>query len=517
MSILTAIIITLIGSASSAETHMITETPTEVLNYTPPDGVVMAKNPCTIDFGIIRNTEDYGTDLGCWANVTRDTNGNFYTVLGNHNESEGGTNECLLVKYNPVAKLDSILLSAKDPNVLGDVGDGKWHGYSNIDPQGNMYLLGFYYGDMIRYNVYTGDYTVYDDPATDTTNPGGYPLYYWDYERGRIVALCQEGKPSQKGKVMIYDTNINELIFYGNPLGEEVYNRGLFLDWNTGDVYYTQEKEPHKIIKYDYSAGNFVYTNTDIKFRIVTERRNSEGAYYMMTYGGDIYLYYPDTDTSKYVGKNYGTDDGFYTAQIAMSPSERYLYYVCSSNDGDDIGFPVVQYNTQTNTPKVLGYLYDYYSDKHDYKIRKSYGIALNADGSQLFISMNGYLDDDRRHSTFVMHIPESERLGDNPVDNPYIIHASKPLPTDTPTPTPGPTDTPTPTTEPTNTPTPTLSPTNSLTPTLSPTNTPTPTNSTTPGFFNTIVDIVIWILFLLAILHLSLNAYILYKKRKKN
>ena len=115
-----------------------------------------------------------------------------------------------------------------------------------------------------------------------------------------------------------------------------------------------------------------------------------EGFFWCFDYQGTFFKFYPDRDKTELVGVNW-EKSGVYTATIAMSPHNRYIYYMPGSSSGSvEWGHPVVQYDTQTGRKKVLAFLNEYYHEKYGYLIGGSFGIELSEDGSLLVIQTNG-------------------------------------------------------------------------------------------------------------------------------
>jgi hypothetical protein len=85
-------------------------------------------------------------------------------------------------------------------------------------------------------------------------------------------------------------------------------------------------------------------------------------------------------------------------------------------------GAPIIQYDTQTGIKKVLAFLHPYYYDKYGYTNGGTFSIALDTEGSRLFVLMNGGFIDLQAQtpesagvfghcSVLLVHIPESERV----------------------------------------------------------------------------------------------------------
>ena len=131
---------------------MVTDTSMGLLQGNP-QGTKLAQTPPMIDFGLVDiNPQRYGTEYGAWGNVVYGPDGKYYFGFGDHSSSQGGQDGSLLVSYDPATKKHEILLFSKD--LFGPKGEGKWHGRPDINPSnGDMYLIGFYHGHVVHYNI----------------------------------------------------------------------------------------------------------------------------------------------------------------------------------------------------------------------------------------------------------------------------------------------------------------------------------------------------------------------------
>jgi len=101
---------------------------------------------------------------------------------------------------------------------------------------------------------------------------------------------------------------------------------------------------------------------------------------------------------------------------IDADPTGRYLYYVSGAHGrADEDGTPVVQFDTRTQTRKVLAFLAPVLREQVGYTPIGTYSTALGEDGRRLFVTWNGYREgaDDEWDvcALTVIHIPESERI----------------------------------------------------------------------------------------------------------
>lgn len=369
----------------------------------------MAKDPPTIEFGLV-DTNRYGSNFGNWGNAVLGPDGKYYFCLGNHDRTDGGTDDSLLVSYDPESKKHEILLYSKD--LFGPAGEGKWHGRPDINPDnGDMYLIGFYHGHVVYYNIYTRKAADLGAPV-----PGkGWPEHIWDWRRDRLYGV---GDPVQNtGGVLVYDTKNKATVFQGIPADSQTgkpidwYGRARLLDRETGALYGSTSSSPYNIVKYDPAANRFTRMKSTLasRLRAWTDRKEKDGSFWVIGEGGDIYRFYPEQDRVEYKGKNWGTN-GFYTASLERSPDGRYLYYSLS-NDAYKEGLPIIQYDTQTNQKKVIAFLASFYASQRNYVVSKIYGAALSADGSSYFVTCNGKTTSGMRmQAMFNVHIPLSER-----------------------------------------------------------------------------------------------------------
>lgn len=372
-------------------------------------GAPIAVTPPFIEFSLVQLTR-YGEEFGQWSNVVQGPDGKFYFGLGNHQDGDG-RGRSLLVAYDAAQRRDEILMYSID--VLGHR-EGKWHGRPDINPAtGDMYIMGFFVGDLIHYNIYTRDINVIGKPIEGTQ----LPEHVWDWQRERFYATTQNDDETAKGNLLVYDTRHKRLIYYGRPVDASTSdtlhwdNRTRCLDRETGCLYGTDTISKH-IIRYEPFLNSFARMNSRLQgqLRAWTNKKCSDGKFWIFDDLGNMYTFYPEKDSLIYQGKNWGT--GCYVSFIENSPSGRYLYYsIAQSGAGSKYGMPIIQFDTVTKQKKAIAFLYEFYKKVCNYKSDKIYGGALNQDGSCLFVTLNGQLGQTRRQSMLYIHIPESERL----------------------------------------------------------------------------------------------------------
>lgn len=370
-------------------------------------GASVAQTAPAIDFGVVDiDAQKYGTEYGHWANVVRGPDGKYYFGLGNHSTAEGGQDGSLLVSYDPTTKKYEILLYAKD--VFGDEGEGKWHGRPEINPEtGDMYLVGFYNGHIVHYNIYTRQVEDLGAPVAGS----GWPEHTWDWQREKLYGVGDE-----KGSLLVYDTKNRQVIHQGRPTDTTTGKafdwdtRARLLDHETGNLYGSDAS--NQLVKYNAEDNTFTILKSKLssKLRAWSEKKEADGSFWIFDDKGSVYKFYPEQDRVEYKGKNWGSD-GWYVSSLERSPDGNFLYYSLASSSSAKQGLPILQYDTRTNKVKVLAFLTDYYADKHGYEVTKIYGGALSEDGKSYFVVSNGNTTDGTRlPSTFDIHIPDSEQ-----------------------------------------------------------------------------------------------------------
>jgi enediyne biosynthesis protein E4 len=118
-----------------------------------------------------------------------------------------------------------------------------------------------------------------------------------------------------------------------------------------------------------------------------------------------------------------------YVTSIDADPTGRYLYYIPGAHgQAERDGTPVVQFNVQTGTRKVICFLNPCLREAVGYTPIGTFGSALSPDGSTLYVTWNGYRngapDEWDVCAMTVIHIPESERpiAGGPAVDEPSFV-----------------------------------------------------------------------------------------------
>lgn len=407
---------------------------------TPPD-VEFAIVPVEPKFLSVYNRHDLS---GWWANYCQSnyykTNGKFYSAVSDHGAYDS---HIYLVEYDPSSKIVRCL-----PEINRSVGqskdqfkNGMIHGWLDIyqsrhlsrphlwfctywsrlpEPSDEDYATGYEGGHIVSYDLTTGDYVDYGVPVLRAS----WPYHRVDTRHGMLYAV------SPHSMFLAWDINEQKTRWAGYlPKGMKWCNRTILLDSETGMVYSSNADESDEkrcMIAYDPAKNRFALmdchmprnlrTETYNNMRAHTRDRGPDGLFWGVTNTGELFTFDPDSGEIANKGLNW-PGEGRYTCTMERSPGGRYIYYqVMSYAEGS----PVIQYDTKTDSIKVLAFMHPYYYDKYGYIPTGSYSFKLDDKGEKLFMVWNGAFREYKpdlgverfgHTAVMLMHIPENERI----------------------------------------------------------------------------------------------------------
>ncbi len=452
--------------------------PPEVARYAGTEFVV-AEEPSEIEFGIVpveapwlnespvkisKDISDYDgpwkpTEIdntpGPWTHWTQGNHdprtGKFYTSAGDHGKYDA---RIFVVEYDPAVR--KISLFPEINKVLGrektQFSEGKLHGWLDFyrsrhldkphlwfitywckypEPDEEDYATGYRGGHIMSLDTETGDMVDYGVPIPRAS----YPYHRIDTKRGMMYAV------GMFGEFLAWDIEQQRTHWAGYlPEGLAWWNRAIMIDEVSGMVYTTNmhESDTKKhLIAYDPDKNRFRRLDCHMPMehgspirgageggyghmRCQTRHRGPDGLFWGITYGGELFSFDPEAETVEDHGVCWPHPQR-YTCSMERSPGGRYLYYVpCSPRFHYTAASPIIQYDTQTGTIKVLAFCWPYYRDKYGFTASQNFSLKIDDTGGKLFVVWNGGFiehEEEGVDDTFgqvavmVVNIPESERV----------------------------------------------------------------------------------------------------------
>lgn len=194
--------------------------------------------------------------------------------------------------------------------------------------------------------------------------------------------------------------------------------RYLILARSTGRVYYMNEVTG-KLMRYDPATGKPPQPMSgSIGLRAATQETPGGMVYTVGKSDGHLWRFNTKTEEITELGE-LAVASQTYTTTIDVGPSGRYLYYIPGAHGGSQKdGTPIIQFDTQLRTRKVIAFLQPVLNEKFGYVTLGTFGSAVSPDGARIFITWNGNRSgaDKRGRYPFdtcaltVVHIPEAER-----------------------------------------------------------------------------------------------------------
>ncbi|HSI36904.1 MAG: YncE family protein [Phycisphaerae bacterium] len=389
-------------------------------------GVAIAKTAPTVDFMFFPGQDHPGKPWSNWGDGVA-ANGKYYTAVGDHLAPAGTAH---VYEFDPAAKTLRTLVDLKKflNQPEGDYSPSKIHSRVDLGSDGWLYYSTHRGSPKVTTDAYhyTGDWILRTDPKTAKTEivvQGAVPKHcipnsVLDPDRLIYYGGTAQGSAASEDdgvQFFAYDCK-NKKLLYAGPNGPSRY---IIFAKSTGRAYYVPGNAVGTLLRFDPAVGKPVpVEGTNIGVRAATTE-TPQGIVYTCSQGkaegdGASTLFAFDTKTEKTtaigpaaVGVN------AYVGTLDADPTGRYLYYIPGAHGGSDKdNTAVVQYDTKTNTKKVIAFLHPYYQEKYGFTLKGTYSAAVDPAGDKLYVTWNISRGTRAWDCTGVttIHIPESER-----------------------------------------------------------------------------------------------------------
>ncbi len=326
-----------------------------------------------------------------WGDAVFASDGNFYTSVGDHDAPHGtayvfrvdpreGTVR-LVVDYNRA-------IGAKDPDAYTP---GKIHGNLVDGGDGWLYFIGYRgsEGKTSEKEGYKGDWLVRYHFATGKTENFGIavpncsvPVLLFDTGSRSLMGLGAPGRSAGTKIDRFFRYSVDEKKLVVNGGGPDP-NIARAMAGTDGGLF----------VRSDPKSNELATTKTRVpgngQLRAASEP-DKNGLAWCITQDGILFSF----DTKSEAITEHGdcfVAPPLYTATCKLDPSGRYLYYLPGAHGrSSQLGTPIVQYDTQSKTRKVIAFLSAAVLEERKHNLGGTYGIALNDDGSKLFVNFNG-------------------------------------------------------------------------------------------------------------------------------
>jgi len=444
----------LFSNALSAATPLVTLRPSAEDVLVAPTDVEgdfdVAKTPPVIDFAVLPGQWEGAKLWSNWGDSLCGPDGNYYCSIGDHDGPHGHT---YVYKVDPRAKTVEQIVDYN--KVVGMAKDkyapGKIHGPIMAGGDGWLYFIGYRARGTTEEYGYRGDWMLRYHVESGKVENVGIPVPYASVPTSKIhlpsrimygLTAPGETSPVKHPQFFAYYMDKKTLVFLGGPPSN--MPRAIFLTPD-GRAYYSYDAAPRPrkperrrgekgktlrptstgsieayMVRYDPKLNCTQPTKARIPgdgILRAASRIDSNGVGYGITRSGLVFAFDTKTETIRPITQVFVKGPG-YTTACRLDPTETYLYYIPSAHGGSrQHGTAVIQLNVKTGRRKVVAFLNDYIRKEENYNLGGTFGLAMNEDGSQLFICWNGKdLPAPEKKADFglvsvmIIHIPEGER-----------------------------------------------------------------------------------------------------------
>lgn len=398
---------------------------------------IMAQTPPSVELALHGNLGEGAISRrlwSSWGDICVAQDGKVYVGIGDHGDDAGGDGRCYIYQWDPKKKkLQQIVDMGKVvPHREGQPAWTKVHAKIDEGKDGGIYFSctlnagnragdpkyqwnkQFPGGQLYRYDPKKKSVTVFKSlPAKRCTATSLFDskrnMWWTNLEAGEGNALYALDMTTKK-------------VVHQTPDDTVAFNRSFALLNDSSILFNGPEARMHRL---DVETGKTAPTKIQFPedspgIRAAT-RQSKKGYVYGATHKtNQLYAIHPETETLELLGPTWGK--GQYTTVMVLSRDERFLYYLPGAHGKAwTYGTPVIQYDIQKKTRKVLAFLGPAMEKEFGYVPGGTYGVKISQDDSTLYVNFNGHLGDALRPakqrpigfglcSFAAIHIPESER-----------------------------------------------------------------------------------------------------------
>ena len=396
-------------------------------------GVAVAKTPPAIDLMYFPGQDYPGKPWSVWGDSVV-AGGKYYASIGDHlavdRATERSTGNCFVYEYDPATRtLRRLVDVMKLLNLpAGHYTPGKIHGRLDMGSDGWLYFSTHRgsTGATTDKNHYQGDWIIRTHPGTGKSEV---------IACGPIPKHCIPSSVLDPQRLIFYggtasgDKDAKDIGFFAYDVkaGKVLYSglngpaRYMILARSTGKVYYVPGTGSMigPLMRYDPARPSEapMQISAALGLRSATQE-TADGYVYTVSNGHKdaeamLYRFNVKTEAVETLGPA-SVGGQAYITSIDADPTGRYLYYVPGAHGGSEKdGAPLVQFDTQSKTKKVIAFFYPYFKDQYDCTLRGTFSTAVDEKGETVYITWSNIRGGGRNPDSCVMtavHIPELER-----------------------------------------------------------------------------------------------------------
>lgn len=353
----------------------------------------VARSAPAVRFGVLPGQYDGAELWSSWGDAVLASDGCFYTSIGDHDKPYGSA-----FIYKVDAERGTMRQVVNVNEVLGltnsaSYAPGKIHAPLVDGGDGWLYAVTYrggaaadFRGDwLLRYELAGGRAESLGIMVPECSVPS--MIYHAPSRMLYGLSVPGTNRKEPAPAFFAYSLEARKVVFSCPSLSGP--SRACFAD-AAGNVYWDSDK---RLGRYDVAAkkaaapGAAIPGNGTLR---AASAVSSKGIAYGITSDGVVFAYDTKGGSIREIGKVFPSG-GPYTAVCRLDPTERFLYYVPAAHGGTSkTGTAVVQLSLETGRPKVIAFMAEPLARLAGYSVGGTYGLALSADGSRLFIAWNG-------------------------------------------------------------------------------------------------------------------------------